>query len=378
MASPRPGIVHPSKARVWSLIVSFALACTVAAAADRVGLKLERASEGMLIGPELFAEAGIADDGKNINGPSLIRIPASIPATRRAHPDAQYYLYFAHHNGRYIRLAWAAKIAGPYTLFRPGVGVLSLNQPPAVPAGEPGNRLIAVSATSAVGGHIASPDMHFDARLGRFVMIFHGWSFHRTQTGESWRRDRSEQKSFVALSADGLDFSRELGPEVLERSYLRVFEWAGQRYASAFDGFYRSRDPGNWFAPYERLPASFSALARARHTALRRNGNRLDVFYTETGEAPEHLRVARLELGPEPRDWRLREDQPLLVPEAAWEGGSLPVIPSLPGPAHRPENAFRDPAYFRDEDGCEYLLYSVQGERGIALARIVDLANAGP
>ena len=56
-------------------------------------------------------------DGENINGPSLIRVPDWIPPNERADPAAQYYLYFAHHIGDYIRMAWATNIEGPYTLY---------------------------------------------------------------------------------------------------------------------------------------------------------------------------------------------------------------------------------------------------------------------
>ena len=40
--------------------------------------------------------------GKNVQGPSLIRVPDWI-----ANPLGQYYLYFADHKGSYIRLAYA-------------------------------------------------------------------------------------------------------------------------------------------------------------------------------------------------------------------------------------------------------------------------------
>jgi hypothetical protein len=35
-------------------------------------------------------------------------------------------------------------------------------------------------------------------------------------------------------------------------------------------------------------------------------------------------------------------------------------------------NQLRDPCYFRDADGKEYLLYSVAGEHGIAIVRLRD------
>lgn len=54
--------------------------------------------------------------GDNVNGPSLIRVPDWIAA-----PLGRYYLYFAHHDGNFIRLAYADDIEGQWTMHRPGV-----------------------------------------------------------------------------------------------------------------------------------------------------------------------------------------------------------------------------------------------------------------
>ena len=49
--------------------------------------------------------------GENIQGPSLVRVPDWVQA-----PLGRYYLYFADHKGRYIRLAYAAALMGPWTV----------------------------------------------------------------------------------------------------------------------------------------------------------------------------------------------------------------------------------------------------------------------
>ena len=53
--------------------------------------------------------------GSNINGPSLIRVPDWLP-----NPLGKYYLYFAHHKGEYIRLAYADDLSGPWTTYEAG------------------------------------------------------------------------------------------------------------------------------------------------------------------------------------------------------------------------------------------------------------------
>jgi len=54
-------------------------------------------------------------DGENINGPPLIRVPPWITGA-----PGRYYLYFAHHAGTYIRLAYADTPEGPWTVYAPG------------------------------------------------------------------------------------------------------------------------------------------------------------------------------------------------------------------------------------------------------------------
>src|SRR5262245_57775413 len=54
--------------------------------------------------------------GDNINGPSIIRVPSWVD-----HPLGRYYMYFAHHMGAHIRMAYADAIAGPWHVYEPGV-----------------------------------------------------------------------------------------------------------------------------------------------------------------------------------------------------------------------------------------------------------------
>ena len=56
----------------------------------------------------LMTEAGLFGY-VNINGPSLIRVPSWVE-----HPLGKYYLYFAHHKGGSIRLAYADDPSGPW------------------------------------------------------------------------------------------------------------------------------------------------------------------------------------------------------------------------------------------------------------------------
>jgi hypothetical protein len=59
----------------------------------------------------------------------------------------------------------------------------------------------------------------------------------------------------------------------------------------------------------------------------------------------------------------------VLRPEHEWEGVNEPLVPSDGGAVHHPVHQLRDPYVF-SEDGQDYLVYSVAGERGLAIARL--------
>lgn len=270
------------------------------------------------------------EDGANVNGPSLLRVPAWI-----ARPLGRYYLYFAHHHGRYIRLAVADAVAGPWRVV-PG-GVLPLASTPA-------------------HDHVASPDVHVDEAERRIRLYFHGC----TAAG------RLEQVSFVATAPDGLQFTARREP--LGPFYFRVFRHDGWHYALAKRGndggqLLRSRDG---FAPFEPGPL---VLPRMRHAAVALAAGRLEIVYSCLGDAPERLLYVEMALAGDWRDWRPEPAVELLRPERAWEGADEPVGASRPGRAFAREHALRDPALF-DDAGRRFLVYAAAGEQALGLAEL--------
>src|SRR5262245_30826955 len=89
-----------------------------------------RLGPGPIVRPELPGLRG--ERGASINGPSLIRVPDWVE-TRLG----KYYLYFAHHRGQDIRLAYADRLEGPWMVHPQGVLQL---------------------ADTAAADHVASPD----------------------------------------------------------------------------------------------------------------------------------------------------------------------------------------------------------------------------
>ena len=267
--------------------------------------------------------------GDNINGPSLIRVPDWV-----TNPLGRYYLYFAHHDGHYIRLAFSDNLDGPWSMARKGVLPLS---------------------ETYFAGHVASPDVHVDHEPHQIRLYYHGSDTPTIENGE--------QSTRVALCNDGLHFharKERLGP-----ASFRVFRWNGYHYALTMPGvFYRSRTGLDEFT---KGPVLFSA--DMRHTGLKLDGPILSVFYTNAGDCPERILLSTIDLTTDWRHWSASEPAVVLEPECDYEGRDFPRVPSVRGLASEPVCQLRDPAIFR-ENGLTYLLYAVAGEHGIAAAEI--------
>jgi hypothetical protein len=148
-----------------------------------------------------------------------------------------------------------------------------------------------------------------------------------------------------------------------------VFTWGGHTYALGMPGvFYRSRDD---LTAFEQGPTLFAS--NMRHTALKLDGHILSVFYTDVGTNPESILLATIDLTLDWLQWKESKAVTVLQPERDYEGVNAARAPSVRGLVHGPVCQLRDPALYR-EDGRTYLLYSVAGENGIAIAELRDEA----
>ena len=299
-------------------------------------------TDGPIIRPDMDERMGA-----NINGPSLIRTPEWLPNRL-----GEFYLYFADHKGTYIRLAYADDVLGPWRTHEPGALQLQETSFPHT-ADDFDAKLEQAKRQGWVYPHVASPDAVVDHDARQIRLYFHG------------QLREGAQVSRVATSPDGIHF--EACDEVLSTSYLRVIElfdvaepgWYGMSMPGIL---YRS---GDGLCGFERGPQLFPDTMR--HCALLRRGETLYVFWTIAGDAPERIYVSPIALDGDWRSWTAGERRELLRPVYGWEGANLPIAPSVRGYAPHPVHELRDPAVFED-DGEAYLLYTVQGERGIAIA----------
>jgi hypothetical protein len=321
-----------------------------------------RTVEGPLIAPDLLP----GDEGLSINGPSLIRMPAWV-----RHPGGRYHLYFAHHNGKYIRLAFADRPEGPWHLHSGGI--------------------LPIAEQRALRGHIASPEAVIDDDTRQIFLFSHGVP-----------RNGGPQVTTVAVSRDGITFT-DLGT-VVGPAYLRVFRHDGAWYGLNHSGVLgRARNLGEPFDPVATIigpeiaaavdpalrgepgapalagrPTSGDDRYGLRHVGLDLYRDHLFVYFSCVGHRPERILCTVVKLAGPPETWRARGAIEVLRPERPWEGTDLPLAYSRGGSTiKRGRNRvheLRDPGVWREGDRA-WLLYSIAGEAGLGIA---DLHVAFP
>jgi len=275
--------------------------------------------------------------GDNINGPSLIRVPSWVER-----PLGRYYLYFSHHAGKFIRLAYADRLSGPWTVHAPGT--LRLEEAP------------------RCYDHVASPDVHVDDAKREILMYFHCPSGGTVDS--SGRVDINQQQTFLGISDDGLHFRVAAPP--FGPAYFRVFRWREYYYAIVRAGIVlRSRDMRS---PFEAGPSLIGADSGRllRHAAVDLRGDLLRVYYSRIGDRPERILRSETRLTADWLKWRASAPVEVLRPEEAYEGTDKPLEISMPDEAPGRVRQLRDPGIFK-EGGKSYLLYSIAGESGLAI-----------
>ena len=294
--------------------------------------------------------------GVNIQGPSLIRVPDWIES-----PLGRYYLYFADHKGRFIRLAYANELRGPWRIHSPGSLRLENSLFPAETI-QPSQRetnaeqrnspqLLHSREYEGSTPHIASPDVHVNQEERRIYMYYHGLLSY------------ANQKTRVATSVDGLNFIAE--EPILCYPYLRVASIEDTNLGMVMPGvLYRLRHLRGPFDDGQQLFTS-----NARHHALLANRHRLFVFWSEVGEAPEHIKVSVVERVLDRETLKVNHLGAILKPDLDWEGANAPNEPSVRSVAYGCVNQLRDPCIYV-EDGHVYLLYAGGGESAIGIAEL--------
>ena len=290
--------------------------------------------------------------GGNINGPSLIQSPSWV-----ANPLGKFYLYFAHHEGLDIRLAYADSLTGPWTVYAPGTLHLKdslFHQTPPKPEHTHPDVLAMIDA--GIEGdypHIASPDVHVDEGEQQIRMYFHG------------RLKDGRQETRLAISRDGISFT--VCPELLGRSYFRVFQHQEYHYAIALGStLYRSTDGKSGFKAGPKLTDE-----KYRHGAILQRDERVFVVWSRAEDCPERLLISELNTTDDWLQWSLQNTVELHRPVNNWEGANEPLVASTYGGLMTRAHQLRDPGIF-EHDNRVYLLYSIAGEQGLGIGELHD------
>lgn len=323
----------------------------------------------------------------NINGPSVIRVPSWV-----SNPLGRYYMYFAHHKGEYIRLAYAESIKGPWQIYQPGVlhvkdslfttqratgdakttviSMFTRLKPTefwallrvGLDAGKAHEQRVdkGIGGSDELKPHVASPDVIVDDKRKEIRLYYHGLLEDRTQMTR------------LAISRNGIYFIPQ--PDILSPPYLRIIPYRDVYYGIAMPALlYRSQDGMSSF----EVRAQPLAGPDTRHLAMLRKGNTLYVFWTRIGDAPERILCSSMDMtSTNWNDWRISEPVDVLLPAMPWEGVDLPIEPSLRGEMTIAARQLRDPAIF-EEGNRTYMFYCCAGEQAIALAEIVFTASPG-
>lgn len=301
--------------------------------------------------------------GGNVNGPTVIRVPSWVNR-----PLGRYYMFFANHMGEFIRLAYADSVTGPWRIHEPGV--LHVRDTAFFrPQPDPKETLADFYT------HVASPEIFVDHEARRFVMWVHGW----WTNGERWPASPPEARAWArakgygqytqaAVSTDGLRFTVQ--PSITKSSYLRVFRRDGVYYAvSRLGTVSRSTDALGAFEIGHSLFRGTAYAGRVRHVAVVQSADRLLVFFTGIGDAPERVLVSSVNLTGDWLSWTASTPTDVIAPQTTYECVDRPNVPSESGDIDEPARQIRDPFVFEDE-GHAYLFYATCGEQGIAAAEI--------
>ncbi len=284
--------------------------------------------------------------GDNINGPSLIKTPSWIPTCL-----GRYYLYFANHFGRNIRMAFSNELTGPWQIYTGGV--IDLKETPFTHE-RPNIEQPLWAKEQGVDGlypHIASPDVQINGAEKCLEMFFHGLDHD------------GEQRSLRAISNDGLTW--QVQPSRISQTYLRAFSHKHKKYAIGWGGQILRQKSSE---TYEMGPWAFGDQGH-RHAGVLVKGDKLHVVWTRIGDAPEQILYSNIDMSRPWRYWYASDGKTILKPKFHWEGAHLPISTSTVGGLKQQEHALRDPFLFEDNEKV-YMIYIGGGESSIGLARL--------
>jgi len=314
---------------------------------------------------------------ENISFPTLITVPDWIQ-----NPLGKYYLYYSHHVGKSIKMAYSNSLEGPWKryggdvlpIYRSGLVIYEENISSAFDLFSycSLSEMIALNSTINQNKkdfenqndsrllykpnrpHIASPEIYIDNKNQVIRMYYHG-----IVSG-------SIQKTKIALSKDGLLFIPTTETSI--QSYARIFKHKEYFYALSSPGLlYRSKNGLKNFENRKRWLLD----EKTRHNSVLLVDEKLYIFYSRVGDAPERILYTSVDLNSDDwNKWSIGPSFELIKPEKNWEGFGLKISPSLRGEIPFPVNQLRDPYVFKDKSENFFLIYTAAGENSIGIVEL--------
>ena len=302
-------------------------------------MKIQKIS--IIIDKKTFNDLDLDLDSDNINGPSLIKVPKFIK-----NPLGQYYLYFADHGGKYIRMAYSNIITGPYALYKKGV--LHLDNIPGY-------------------NHLASPDVHIENE--KICMFYHC----------PYKNGKTPQYTFYAYSNNGLNFISKL--KNIIHPYFRRFTFENDIYGLAMKSVacntitpeLKKKGCNSVTVVLKKINDTWKEIAEilpfSRHTCIFIKNSIIYVFFSNVGDNPEHIKVGELTINKKNNICNIINIKSIIKPELYYEHHNTQLTKSRYGGTKQFVRQLRDPYVIKDDKDI-YILYTVCGEKGIAIAKI--------
>lgn len=277
----------------------------------------------------------------NINGPSCLRTPNFIK-----NPLGKYLLYFAHHSGEFIRIAYSEDIFTGWKILD--------------------HKINNVSKETEFHDHVASPDVYVDNIEKSIYMFFH-----------SRIKGSRKQQTFLSKSNDGINFALVKGDLNLP-FYFRHVTIGTKTFAVTKGGnlYINMVSPvaNTWRAlnnvntGKSNKEAMHNSSGSIRHASLIYYMKIFIIFYSKIGDSPERIYAAKI-VENEKGLWLMSNEFEITRPELNFEGANLDIEASVAGPSLKEENALRDPYVMQDGEDY-FLFYACAGESGIAVGKL--------
>ena len=276
----------------------------------------------------------------NICNPCLLKVPSWCK-----NKLGKYYLYFADHRGKYIKMAYSNSLDKNWKFKEDGI--------------------ININKFNDAINHIASPEIYIDNKKKLIVLFTHSHS-----------KSKIGQWTYVSISIDGINFYKVYN-KILAPFYFRIFYYNNFFYGISKGGnLWKSKNYLNKFKQCQNLfdkKLSNEILhnydGSVRHFSILIERNILYIFYTKIGDMPERIYYTSLKLNKDDANWKFKNEIELIRPTKKFEGSKLPLKKSKAGDTKKPENALRDPYMVKIYNNY-YIFYCVKGEFGIAIAKI--------